>query len=145
MSCALGAHLGCQGQAGHSRCVSESRESSSQAAQGHLGPAAALLTMPAAPPQTLMAAERSWPLPPPKGSQPCDLWITLWEVCGCFGPGGHVGPEWDQPTTWVHVQSSESLLDMWQEVFPLKQTQSWLAVSLPDWSCQWARGKRTTS
>lgn len=33
------------------------------------------------------------------------------------------------PTTWLNVQSSESLLNMCQEVFPLKQTESWRSLS----------------
>lgn len=49
---------------------------------------------------------------------------------GCFKGGSGVDGARLAPTTWLHVQSSESLLNMCQEVFPLKQTESWRSRSL---------------
>lgn len=49
---------------------------------------------------------------------------------GCFKGGSGVDRARLAPTTWLHVQSSESLLNMCQEVFPLKQTECWLSGSL---------------
>lgn len=53
----------------------------------------------------------------------------------CFKGGLWVDGARLAPTTWLRVQSSEFLLNMCQEVFPLKQTESWRPLSLHGWPC----------